>query len=238
MKVQTLPITNLRHLSIILIGLFVAFLACCTYKSGNPQAQVTGAQTATPLLTPSPTPVVASGSGPCTLKISQAPIINGLKLGMTAEEVLALFPGSKEDTELRSALSAPPGRFGNSSFVITPSKYKNAASYKGISRINISMLDSHTSNFTINYNGPAWPDVDKFVEDFRKDKNLPPADQWEAYAGMDTQMKTLNCEGFSVRLFAAGEGGNLNYVLVQDLEADKKLKDRRKKAREQQSPSP
>lgn len=159
-----------------------------------------------------------------------------MKLGMKVEEVLALFSGSNQDAELRATLAKPPSRFGNSTFLITPSKYRNAVDYKGVSRLTVSLLDGLVSNFTINYNGPQWPDVDKFIEKFVEGKDLLPSDQWEPYEGMPTQMKTLTCNGFSIRLFAGGEGGSLNYVLVEDLEADKKLKERRKKAREQPSP--
>ncbi|PWT93994.1 MAG: hypothetical protein C5B55_03475 [Blastocatellia bacterium] len=178
------------------------------------------------------TSVVEQGSV-CTLKLSEAPALYGLKLGMTIEQILDLFPGSKEDAELHSVLLASPGRFGNSTFLITPSKYKSATDYAGISRVSISLLDERVSNFTIHFNGPLWPDVDKFIAKFGEGKELPPPDQWEAYAGMETQMKTLTCLGFSIRVFAGGEDGSLNYVLVQDLEADKKLRERRKKAREQ-----
>jgi hypothetical protein len=55
-------------------------------------------------------------------------------------------------------------------------------------------------------------------------------DQWEAYVGMDTQLKTLKCTDFEIKVFAGGKGGNLNYVDIRDLEADKKVEDRRKKA--------
>jgi hypothetical protein len=174
----------------------------------------------------------------CTLKLLDAPVISGLKLGMTVDEILALFPGSKEDPELRSALSAPPGRFGNSTFLITPSKYPSAALFREVSRLTFSLLDGRVSSFTISYNGPQWSHVDKFIEKFVEGKNLLPAAQWEPYAGMDSQMKTLTCNGFSIRIFGAGEGGNLNYVLVQDLVADDNLKERRKRAREQASPVP
>jgi hypothetical protein len=49
-------------------------------------------------------------------------------------------------------------------------------------------------------------------------------------------MKILKCKDFEVRVFAGGEGGNLNYVLMRDLVADKTLKDRRAKAREKATP--
>jgi hypothetical protein len=157
---------------------------------------------------------------------------------MTTDEVLAMFPGSKDDPELHSQLLLPPSRFGTSSLVVRPVKDENKGNFRDVSQVSLSFLDGRVSSFTVNYMGPEWPHVDKFVDKFIANKNLPAADQWEAYAGMDNQMKTLTCTDFMIRIFAGGEGGNLNYVMMQDLEADKKLKERRKKAREQASPTP
>ena len=227
--------THLVRRRVVLIGLIAVSIACSTSKSAGPQPQL--AANRLPSQTPAPTASsIPQESGACTLKLSEAPVLKGLKLGMTPEEILALFPGSKDDAELRSALARPPGRFGNSTFMITPSKYGSAGDYKEISRITFSVLDGRVSNFTVAYNGPEWPHVDKFIEKFGSGKTLPPADRWEPFSGMDTQMKTLTCNGFAIRIFAGGEGGSQNYVLLEDLDADKKLKDRRKKAREQASP--
>jgi hypothetical protein len=221
--------------AIILISLIAVSIACSTGKSAPTQPQLTESRLLSQAPSPVPSPAVQESSA-CTLKASEAPVFNGLKLGMTPEEILALFPGSKDDPELRSKLSAPPGKLGNLTFLLTPSKYGSAANYKEISRINISLLDARVSNFTINYVSPQSTDLDKFIEKVSKGKKLPPPDQWKPYEGMDTQMKTLECNGFSVRVFTGGEDGNQNYVLLQDLEADRKLKERRKKAREQPSP--
>lgn len=223
---------------IILVAISIA---CSASKSASSPAPVSANQPANQLVNPTPASVTTSSvhePTACTLKLSEAPAIHRLKLGMTEAEVLAVFPGSKDDPELRSALSKPRGPLGNSSFLLTPSKYTSPADYKDVSRVNFSMLDGRVSSFTINYNGPEWPNIDKFVEKFVEGKDLPAPDQWEPYAGMENQMKTLTCTDFSIRVFNGGEGGNQNYVLVQDLEADKKLKERRRKARESASPSP
>src|SRR5689334_21403978 len=50
-------------------------------------------------------------SSNCQLSMAGAPNIKGLKLGMTLDEVLALFPGSKDDEEVRKHLSQPPSQF-------------------------------------------------------------------------------------------------------------------------------
>lgn len=145
---------------------------------------------------------------------------------MTVDEVLALFPGSKDDRELSSQLSRPPTQFGSSSFVIRPARFQNKADFAGIAHITVSLLDGRVSRFHIGHDGPEWPHVDQFIAEFLKDRDLPPAEKWKAFPGMDTQLKMLTCAGFEVRVFAGGPGGNLNYVLIQDLEADKKLRDR------------
>jgi hypothetical protein len=223
---------------IILVAISIA---CSASKSASSPAPVSANQPANQLVSPTPASVTTSSvheRTACTLKLSELPAINRLRFGMTEAEVLAVFPGSKDDAELRTALSKPRGPLGNSSFLLTPSKYTSPADYKDVSRVNFSMLDGRVSSFTINYNGPEWPNIDKFVEKFVEGKDLPAVDQWEPYAGMENQMKTLTCTDFSIRVFSGGEGGNQNYVLVQDLEADKKLKERRRKARESASPSP
>jgi hypothetical protein len=157
---------------------------------------------------------------------------------MTTDEVLARFPGSKDDPELRPSLSPQPSQLGMSSFLIKPSKYENRDEFADVVQLTFTLLDGRVSKMHVGFNGPEWPHVDKFVAKVVEGTTLPPADQWSPYVGLDTQLKMLTCVDFEVRVFSGGKGGNLNYVQVQDLEADKKLKERRKKAREQASPTP
>lgn len=224
---------------VALISLSVALsFACSASRSATSPA-------------PAPSPSITTDPGdtsvtnstrqeklPCMLTMSAAPAINGLKLGMTPEEVLALFPGSKDDPEVKADLARPTSRFGGSALLIRPQKFESKEKFSQISQIKFDFLDGRVMRFQVTYNGPEWPHVDKFVEKFVGDTNLPANDHWASYPGLDTQMKTLTCPDFEVRVFAGGEGGNLNYVLVQDLEADKELKERRRKAREQASPTP
>jgi hypothetical protein len=151
---------------------------------------------------------------------------------MTPEQVLGLFPGSREDAEVRSGLAKPASPLGESSFVIKPEKSKSKDKFAGISQISFTLLDGRVYNFSISYNGPEWPHVDNFVAKFAQETSLPTIESWEAFVGLDTQLKLLKCTDFEIRVFAGGPGGNLNYVLVRDLAAVQKLKERRAKARE------
>ena len=172
----------------------------------------------------------------CQLTLAGAPDIKGLRLGMTAEEVLALFPGSKDDAEVRTSLSRPPSQFGVSSFLIRPEKYEAKDKFAGVNQITFTLLDGRVSSFSVGYNGPEYSHVDQFVAKFIEGTTLPAADQWEAYVGMDNSLKILKCTDFEIRVFAGGQGGNLNYALMKDLAAEKKLKERRDKARAKAPP--
>jgi hypothetical protein len=173
----------------------------------------------------------------CTLTLATSPVLDGLKLGITTDEVLALFPGSKDDPEVRSFLTRTPNQLGTATLLIRPSKYETKDRSTRLRDIAFKFLDGRVSSFTAAYNGPEYSHVDKFVSKFIEGTNLPAVDQWEAYVGMDNQLKTLTCADFEVKVFAGGEGGNLNYIEIKDLQAAKELKARRDKAKAKPTPS-
>jgi hypothetical protein len=187
--------------------------------------------TSVPLPSPIETANAVSDNPPCSLNLDQAPVIDGLRLGMTPKQVLALFPGSSEDAEVRDGVSTIRA-FGVSGFIIRPDRFGSKEKFANVTQMIFTLLDNRVSSMNVGYNGPEWPHVDKFVTKFVEGTTLPAPDQWEAYVGLDTQMKTLTCKDFDLRVFAGGKGGNLNYVLMRDLVADKTLKDRKAKARE------
>lgn len=174
----------------------------------------------------------AYAQGACTMTAAQAPVINGLRLGMTRDEVLALFPGIRADSEVSAQLAQPVGPLGVSNLSIRPEKYASKAKFAGVSQITLRMLDGRISDMHVGYNGPEWKHVDEFLAKFLEGKRLPAAHAWEAYVGLDTQLKTLTCKGFEVKIFAGGKNvHNINYVQVVDLDAKQKLKERRDKAK-------
>lgn len=212
-------------------------IACSACKFETSLATLNGNATP-PQASPSPSVAPSEQTTNCSLTKADVPVVSALKLGMTPEEVLAVFPGSKDDPELRSQLLRPPSRLGVSNFVVHPEKLEPNEKFAAFSQFTFNLLDGRVSSLNIGYNGPAYSQVDEFVTKFVEGTKLPPADQWQAYTGMDNQLKILTCKDFEVRVFAGGKDGNLNYVLLTDLEADRRLKDRRAKARAQASPTP
>lgn len=165
------------------------------------------------------------------LTLAQAPNIDGLKLGMTPAQVLALFPGSETDKEVRAELSRPATRFGVSSLMIRPAKYPSATRFSEVSQINLMLLDGRVSTLYVGYEKPVWGHVDEFVSHFSEGRSLPNVDSWDAYVGMDTQLKTLKSKEFELSLFAGGNNVSINYVQLRDLLALEKFKERSAKAK-------
>ncbi len=216
-------------------SLLISISIACTYKSAGSQ----------PVPNTNGVAQVRAGATEgvqekplCSLTLAAAPTIGGLRLGMTTDEALALFPGSKDDPPLRADLDRPANGFGTSSFNLAPDKYGSKDKFSGINQITVKLLDGRISTFRISYSGPAYSKVDDFISELASTASLPKANQWEAYVGMDNQLKTLKCTEFEVQVFVGGQGGNLNYVEVKDLVADRKLKDRRAKARAAATPTP
>jgi len=224
----------MRSFLVILFTMIGVSIACSAYKSAGSQPLANDNLQAQPSASTNTVPT--QEKSPCTLTLAGAPDIKGIRLGMTPDEVLALFPGSKDDAEIRSSIAAAPSKFGTSSLLVRPVKFGSKENFAGINQITFTLLDGRVSSFSVGYNGPEYSHVDKFVAKFVEGTSLPPSDQWEAFVGMDDNLKMLKCTDFELRVFTGGPGGNLNYVLMKDLLAEKKLKDRRAKARATATP--
>ncbi|HEY0376977.1 MAG TPA: hypothetical protein VGC87_08475 [Pyrinomonadaceae bacterium] len=179
---------------------------------------------------------VARAQGACTLTLAQAPAVEGLRLGMRPEEVLALFPGSRNDKEVRDDLLRPASRHGVSGMTVKPARYSSKAKFPRVSNVSLTLLDGRVITVNVTYDGPEYKHVDEFLGKFLEGKKLPAAHSWEAYEGMDTQLKTLNCKGFELKVFAGGKNvHNINYVELTDVAAKQRIRDRRAKTK---SPAP
>src|SRR5437588_3702655 len=129
-------------LRVVLTSLFLviaASVACVPNKS----ALSSSPNNNTPINQPSEQPANSTDqtNATCSLTMAAAPVLNGLKLGMTPDEVLALFPGSKEDEEVKSNLAQPAGQFGVSELIIRPAKIESKEKFAGISHITFNLLD-------------------------------------------------------------------------------------------------
>jgi hypothetical protein len=167
-------------------------------------ATVLGAASVVAGQTPSAT------AGDCKLTVAQAPGIRGLRLGMTIDQTLAVFPSAQADSEVRRQL----GRdyFGSQSASVDPAKYESKEKFVGVNSINLSFLDGRLTNFSILYKGPEWKSDEQFAASVAEALNLPGVGSWKPIPnGL-----VLSCEGFRIGVSKAGA----NSIFMNDLRVD------------------
>ncbi len=151
---------------------------------------------------------------PCTLKLSQAPSVRGVKLDMTVDQLLPLFPGSSDDAQIKRRLSESEGypNFGEASFFIQPSNYSPSERFAGIANYLIRVFDRRVVGVEVDYDrfprGPRWTNVDDLVQKFADSLHLPSPKNWEPSG--DTARK-LKCDGFDAMASANGDGSSIGF---------------------------
>ena len=171
--------------------------------------------TATLLLLTISTPGQSAGPQPqpCTLTVSQAPVIRGIKLGMKTQDVLAIFPGSAEEPLNKAALEKVDNypNFGAANLSIGIRQYPTPKGrFDGISNYRLVSLDSRLVQYAVEYDGlpygPRWHRVDDFIAKMAEAFHLPSASEWvvDDYANY---RKTLKCEGFRLEASILNSNG-------------------------------
>lgn len=139
------------------------------------------------------------GAGECKLKLSQAPAIRGIHLGMTANEVLAQIPGSEADSDLLARLSRD--YFGSRSAVVRPEGYVTSKEkFAGVNSISLGFLDGRLMSFSIRYDGPEWRSIEQFVARVAEVLNLPGVGSWKP----NNNGLAIACDGFEISVQTYG----------------------------------
>jgi len=130
----------------------------------------------------------------CTLKV--APVIRGVRLGMTTEEVLTMFPGSRDQENIKAALTPNTSfpRYGVTNFSLFPGEYAGKERFAGVSSIGFIFVDAHLVRYAVHYARPPWPHVEDFINTLAAALKLPSADSWTK----EPDYRKLDCDGFRV----------------------------------------
>lgn len=137
----------------------------------------------------------------CTLKLSQAPEIRGLRLGMEIKQVLSLLP----QLDIKPADEFGYSHTNFSFYQMTDEELKRLKfDGKGISSIGLDFLDGKLISLMVMYADTVrWASLDEFASKLNASFNLPGV--WQSN-GFD---KSLTCDGFEIRASLAGNTGSL-----------------------------
>jgi hypothetical protein len=140
----------------------------------------------------------------CSLKPAQSPSVRGIKLGMSVEDLLALFPGSagEDGIKLSASETANFPHFGVVNFGVFPSRYSTRERFAGIGILNFVVLDGRLAQFEVQYlglpNGANWRNLDDFIAKISDAFQVPASKNWTAHQ-YNPSMKELRCDGFQLQ---------------------------------------
>jgi hypothetical protein len=161
--------------------------------------------TATP---PVPTAPSKPGAPQCSLPLEKAPVIRGLRLGMSLDELLALFPGRADDGNNKYRLkdADKPPKYGAVQLSFSPlPDPKKESIFDGVSSYDIVLLDGKVREISVRYQGtpdPAtsWTEaslIAKLSETF----GIPGIESWSSKG-----QKQITCNGFELRIYIWNSG--------------------------------
>ena len=157
--------------------------------------------------------VAQTAATECKLKVGQAPAIRGIRLGMTDQEVLAVFPGASNKESIRERLSNT--RFGIATITINPSYYGSKDKFEGVQSVGLGFLDGELNFFSLMYSGPSWNSPEQFAASVAQSLKLPGIESWRQYFGG----QALKCDGFQISVQTATENSG-NTIQIKNLDKD------------------
>ncbi|MCI0387202.1 MAG: hypothetical protein MOB07_00295 [Acidobacteria bacterium] len=174
-----------------LVAVTISDGSCPAYYFKAPRGSIVS-------ITPSHPPVPAPK---CTLTLAQAPVIRGIRLGMSTDELLALFPRSRDQFQIREALSKAEINFGESSLFFSSREYpENEVMFnKNLQQYAITLFDGRVVTISVGFNFqpvnniyPNWT-VNTWIAKLSETYNLPKPEEW----GPD---RRSFCQGFEIEV--------------------------------------
>jgi len=135
---------------------------------------------------------------------------------MTAEQVIALFPGSTKNKEMKTALDQARSTTGSDTVFVSfdSSTSANKEKFAEVSSISVGFYKARVKDLNVEYIGPTWTTVDEWVAKLSEAFKLPGVEAWVA-GPSENPNKVLKCNGIEIE--AATQGGGAS-IRIRDTE--------------------
>ena len=178
---------------------------------------------------PTPQPPPPPPKPTCKLTLAQAPVIRGLRLGITSDELFAIFPTNEREEfnrsqQLKSA-ELPPN-YGYTSFQFSLSNYATKDRFTGIGRLTFRLFDRKVVSISADYwNAPQFDRPGQLMEIITQQFGLPEFRDWPGY-GEKKNDPSLSCEGFTFQVDALNANNGSFSITLTDPAYKKIMEDR------------
>jgi hypothetical protein len=166
----------------------------------------------------------------CTLTESSAPTVRGLRLGMSAQELLALFPNITRKKEMKDAIEQAKSATGSEAVYLgfDPATDGDARQFAGVDSVSAGFYKARVVDLNLQYAGATWKNIDEWIARVSETFKLPGAQDW-VVGPNEAPNKVLTCEG--VMIEAAIQGGSSSFR-IRNSAYQRELDERAKAAEE------
>lgn len=148
----------------------------------------------------------------CSLTKDNSPIVRGLRLGMSTEQLIALFPGSTKRKEMKDALERAKSATSNEPLYLSFDPATDAAKeqFAGVGSVSAALYTGRVIDFGVLYVGATLKTIDEWVAKLSETFKLPGAQDW-VLGPSENPNKVLKCDGIEIE--AAIQGGSASIRL-------------------------
>lgn len=146
----------------------------------------------------------------CNLTEATAPNVRGLRLGLTTQQLLALFPGITKKREMKDAIESAKSATGVEAVYlgIDPATDGDAQQLAGVESASVAFVRGRVVSFSVQYGGATWRTIDEWLAKVSETLKLPGKDDW-ATGWNEYPNKVLRCDGIEIEAGIQGGGASI-----------------------------
>jgi hypothetical protein len=159
----------------------------------------------------------------CALTAANSPTVRDVRLGMSLQQVLALFPAASKRKEIKDAVERAKAATANDIvyLVFDSTSDGGGERFAGTDSILVGFYKGQVVDFNVSYVGPTWRTVDEWIEKIRQTWGLPAAQEWSV-GPSENPSKILKCRGVEIEAGILGGGASIR---VRNTEYNKGMGD-------------
>jgi hypothetical protein len=171
-----------------------------------------------------------SAQSRCNLTEANAPSVRGTRLGMSTQQILALFPNSNKRREIKDALERVNSSDNAEPVYLSfdPATDAPSGQFAGVGSVSAGVYKGHVVDLTVTYVGASWTSIDEWVRKLAEGLKLPGPQDW-VVGPSESPNKILRCSGIEIE--AAIQGGSAS-IRLRNPEYLRGMEERTKAAEE------
>lgn len=146
----------------------------------------------------------------CSLTEANSPDVRGVRLGMSLDQLLVLFPGSSKRKEMKEAIERAKAAAGSEAVYLTfdPAMDASGDRFDGVDSVSAGIYKGRVMDINVLYVGPTWRTIDEWVAKLSEAYHLPGVQEWVTGPN-ETPNRILKCGGIEIEAAIQGGGGSI-----------------------------